>query len=268
MNHSALEILKNQWPQLAFFYGLLVVLGGLEVWIPQSKLPPNRRRRWGTNFGLPLLSNWLLGLLPLSGLVASTWASQRGFGLLNQIKCPAFAALALTMAARSLASWLLHILMHKTPFLWRIHRIHHLDTVMDISTTGRFHPFEFFLSFVVLVATIALLGLPVWALVVYEPLETVVRFFSHANIRLPEGLDRTFRLFFSTPGFHRIHHSLNRSEADSNYGVIFSFWDRLFGTFSSPEGKDLAEMDLGVAGNEEARVQSLGWLLKNPFLSN
>lgn len=265
MNHSALEILKNQWPQLAFFYGLLVFLGSLEARIPQSKLPPIRKRRWVTNFGLPLLSNWILGLLPVSGLAASLWASQKGFGLLNQVTCPAFVALGLTFAARSLASWLLHIFMHKAPVLWRIHRIHHLDTVMDISTTSRFHPLEFLLSFLVLVATVALLGLPTWALMAYEPLETVVRLFSHANIRLPEKWDGVIRLLFSTPGFHRIHHSLNRSEADSNYGVIFSFWDRLFGTFVSPEGKDLAEMGLGIEGNENARVQSFWWLLKNPF---
>jgi sterol desaturase/sphingolipid hydroxylase (fatty acid hydroxylase superfamily) len=251
--------------QLALFYGLLVLLGVLEALVPQNRLPPDRKRRWVTNFVLSIFTGILLSCQPLSGLAASTWAVKEGWGLLNRVEPPAWEVLVLTVTVRSLSSWILHFFMHKIPVLWQIHQTHHLDTVMDISTTGRFHPVELLLSLLVGIPPIVLLGLPVWVLLVYECLEILIRNFSHANIHLPRGVDGALRLFISTPAMHRIHHSVLREEVDSNYGVIFSLWDRLLGTYTSPEGKDLSGMRLGQAGNEYSKVQSLWWLLKNPF---
>ncbi|HEY5039306.1 MAG TPA: sterol desaturase family protein, partial [bacterium] len=239
--------------------------GILETRIPESSLPPDRKKRWITNFGVSIVGGLLLILLPVTGLGVSAWATKGGFGLLNRIALPALAILILTFAARSLSSWALHITMHKVPFLWRVHRTHHLDTVMDISTTVRFSPVELLLSLLVGILTIALLGLPAWALMVYAPLESAVRCFSHANIHLPKKLDQFLRFLIATPAMHRMHHSINRKETDSNYGAIFSFWDRLFRTYTTPEGKDLAGMPLGLEGNEGSKIQSFWWLLGNPL---
>jgi len=238
----------------------------MEIMVPRSLSPPNRMRRWSSNFALTFLGIVLLSTIPLSGFVVADWASKGSFGLLNRVALPPLFVLVLTCLARSLGSWVLHICMHKVPGLWRIHRIHHLDQFMDISTTTRFHPIEFLLSLTTGMTTTALLGLPVWALLAYEPLEAAIRVFSHANIRLPQWIDQTLRFFISTPGMHRIHHSIYRSETDSNYGTIFSVWDRLFRTYVSPQGKDLARMPLGLEVKEKQKVNSLWWLLENPLL--
>jgi sterol desaturase/sphingolipid hydroxylase (fatty acid hydroxylase superfamily) len=265
MNYQEWIVAHSKTIQLVAFFGWLLVFGILETWIPESSLPANRKKRWVTNFGVSLVGALILSLLPVSGIVASTWAAKAGFGLLNRIALPALALLILTFAARSLSSWALHIIMHKIPFLWRVHRTHHLDRVMDISTTVRFSPLELLLSLLVGILTIALLGLPAWALMVYAPLESAVRCFSHANIHLPKRLDQSLRLLIATPAMHRMHHSINWVETDSNYGAIFSFWDRLFRTYTTPEGKDLAGMPLGLEGNEGSEIQSFWWLLGNPL---
>jgi sterol desaturase/sphingolipid hydroxylase (fatty acid hydroxylase superfamily) len=266
MNYQDWLIAHTVAIQVTAFYGLTAFLAVVETWRPMSLLPANRKRRWVTNFGLTLLAVFLLRSLPLSGLGVSAWAASNGFGLLNRFALPAAAVLALTMATRSLASWALHISMHKVPLLWRIHRTHHLDRVMDVSTTVRFHPIEILLSLGTGTLATCLLGLPVWALLTYEPIESAVRIFSHANLRVPEKVDRVLRFFISTPAMHRIHHSVFQPETDSNYGSIFSFWDRLFGTYTSPDGKNLAGMPLGLVAGKKANVQSFWWLVANPFL--
>lgn len=251
--------------QAATFYGCVVVGGLAEARAPLSPLPLERKKRWVTNFSLSISTNLLLGLLPLTALGVSAWAEQKGIGLLNRVVWPGAVVLVVTMAVRSFASWLLHVVMHRVPALWRIHRTHHLDRVMDISTTVRFHPIEIALSTLTSWGAVLFFGLPIWALAAYAPLETAVRIFSHANVRLPETWDRLLRGVFSTPGLHRLHHSTDRREAESNYGVIFTLWDRLFGTFRSPAGRDLAGMPLGQEGEEGQPVQSFFWLLRDPF---
>jgi sterol desaturase/sphingolipid hydroxylase (fatty acid hydroxylase superfamily) len=251
--------------QLGAFYLCLIFFTLLEMVFPLSSFPPHRKKRWSANFFLLIAGILTLAAVPLTGMGVSAWAAKSGFGLLNRVLLPAPAVLALTALVRSLASWVLHIVMHKVPWLWRIHRTHHLDETMDVSTTVRFHPIEILISLLAAIGPIALFGLPVWALVVYEVVEMVVHLFSHANIRLPHAVERPLRFFISTPDFHRIHHSINRAETDSNYGVIFSCWDHLFRTYVPPEGKDLKGMRLGLAGNEGPKIESFWWLLGNPF---
>ena len=266
MNFQEWLMANSNSVQLVAFYGLFVFLGLLEVWIPLSRLSPDRKKRWTSNLGLTFLAVLVSRALPLSGYGTAIWASSAGVGLLNYVSMPPLIVLITAMVGRSLSSWLLHVSMHKVPFLWRLHRIHHLDQVMDVTTTVRFHPVEIVMSIGTGILTVASLGLPLWALLVYDPFETAVRIFSHANIRLPERVDRVLRLLISTPAMHRLHHSVFQKETDSNYGTIFSFWDRLFRTYISPAKKDLARMSLGLAVKEKSKIQSFWWLLENPFL--
>ncbi len=266
MNYQEWLMANSNAIQLTAFYGLFLFLGLLEVWVPLSRLLPDRKRRWTSNLGLTLLAVLVSRALPLSGYGTAIWASSAGVGLLNHVSMPSLIVLITAMVGRSLSSWLLHISMHKVQFLWRLHRIHHLDQIMDVTTTVRFHPVEIVMSIVTGILTVALLGLPLWALLIYDPFESAVRIFSHANIRLPEKVDRVLRLLISTPAMHRLHHSIFQKETDSNYGTIFSFWDRLFRTYTSPVGKGLARMPLGLEVKNNSRVQSFWWLLENPFL--
>ncbi len=251
--------------QIYCFYGPLLLFAIWETIRPFSSSPTHRLRRWAVNY-LLFFSFFLVHILRISsGVGASFWADQEKFGLLNHIALPFLSVLTISITTRSFGAWILHILMHKTPFLWRIHRVHHLDTVMDVSTTIRFHPIELGLSLLVSIAIVLLFGLPVWAIVIYEALEAATRYFSHANIRLPEKWDWALRFIFSTPEMHRLHHSTSRLEANSNYGTILSVWDRLFETYTPPEGKNLVRMPLGTVGFEKAKVQSFLWLLASPF---
>jgi sterol desaturase/sphingolipid hydroxylase (fatty acid hydroxylase superfamily) len=207
-----------------------------------------------------------LAALPLSGIGAALWAEGRGWGLLaGWPSAPAGAVLAATLAARSLSSYAVHVAMHRVPLLWRVHRVHHSDPFLDVSTTVRFHPLEFLVQLAPTGAVIVALGLPAWALLVYELLDTGANLFIHANVRLPRRLEAGLRLVVVTPDLHRVHHSSDQAETDSNYGVVVPWWDRLFGTYRAAPAGGPDGMTLGLAGWRGRRATALGGLLLAPF---
>ena len=151
-------------------------------------------------------------------------------GSLIKLLCRCGSAWCCTLAVYSLTSYLVHVLEHKTPWLWRIHRVHHLDTHLDVSTGQRHHPLEFIVNALILVAVTIAFGLTSWFLILYATMDTAINFISHANIRLPERLDRIVRWVFVTPNMHSLHHSSHQPETDSNYGTVFTamgptFWN-------------------------------------------
>ena len=249
--------------QYAAFFGVLVLLGGVEAF---ASLGRDRFRRWPANGGLTVINIMVLGAMPVSAIVAADFAMERGWGLLNQPFVSPLAAFALALAVRSLVAYAIHVAMHKVPLFWRVHRVHHTDTNMDVSTTVRFHPLEFIISMPILLAAVVLLGLPPLALMVYEVFDAAMAVFTHAHVRLPERLDRALRLVLVTPPMHRIHHSADRCETDSNYGATFSWWDRLFGTYRTRPPHELATMRLGLDTWRDRRATSLWWLLAMPFV--
>ncbi len=150
--------------------------------------------------------------------------------------------------------------------LWPIHRVHHSDTRLDVTTTIRTHPLEFVLQFLVMVPLAVVLGLDPWALAAYELAEAFNSLASHANVRLPDRLDRALRWLLVTPNMHCLHHSSYRPETDSNYGQLFSVWDRLFGSYSAAprDGYDAMQIGLNEIGDE--RAADFLWQLKSPAL--
>jgi sterol desaturase/sphingolipid hydroxylase (fatty acid hydroxylase superfamily) len=158
--------------------------------------------------------------------------------------------------------------MHNVPVLWRVHRVHHTDTHMDISTTVRFHPIEFLIAAPVVVALVVGLGLPPEVVILYELFDTAMAVFSHANVKLPKGLERALRAVLVTPNLHRIHHSTRAPETNSNYGATLSIWDRLFGTFRAKDEAALALQPLGLAETQDARATSFLYLVTLPFRPN
>jgi sterol desaturase/sphingolipid hydroxylase (fatty acid hydroxylase superfamily) len=206
-------------------------------------------------------------LVPVSALWAATFARQNGIGLFNQIDAP-WLAIAGTLLVRSLASYVNHVLMHKVPLLWRLHRVHHADTHLDVSTTARFHPLEFGPGLFIMLPAVMAFGLSPWVLIVYEILDAVVNLCSHANLRLPERLDRALRWIFVTPNMHSIHHSSWQPETDSNYGAVFTLWDRLFGTYSERPAGGFEAMRIGLEEIPDERASSFLWQLKSPLLAD
>ena len=251
--------------QYVAFFGGMMLFALLEIAAPAIKRAPDRRLRWRTNFAMTFLGILTLGLLPVSSFAAAFWAETREFGLLNQVDLLPWAAIVLTLLARSLMSWLVHWASHKLPLLWRIHRVHHLDTHLDVSTTFRQHPLESVIGFCAVIPGVVLLGLSPWVLILYEVLDAGINVFTHANIKLPKTADRVLRWVLVTPAMHRIHHSSFQPETDSNYGAVFSIWDRLFRTYVSKPAKELNKMELGLETMRDHRTAGLLWLLLSPL---
>jgi len=186
------------------------------------------------------LKNVVLGVLNslLTGLgfaalwwAVAQWAQAHEFGLLNWLPIPSWARLAGAILVFDAWMYWWHRLNHRVPFLWRFHRTHHSDPKMDVTTANRFHIGEIALSSVLRVPVIALLGLQLWELALYELAMFTVVQLHHANIALPAWLNRALRVVIVTPFMHKVHHSRWQPETDSNYSSLFSFWDRLFGSY-------------------------------------
>jgi sterol desaturase/sphingolipid hydroxylase (fatty acid hydroxylase superfamily) len=250
--------------QYAAFFGALFVLGLAEAFVPFGK-QPERGGRWLTNYLLTALNIALLSALPLSGLAVADVAQAKSWGLFNILAMPAAVVVVLGILLRSVTNYLIHVAMHKVPALWRLHRVHHSDPQMDISTAVRFHPLEFAISAPIQAASIVALGIPPIAIIIYELFDASMSVLTHANIQFPERIERALGLFLVTPGMHRIHHSAWHVETDSNYGATLSLWDRIFGTLRFRPREELATLKLGLNECRDERSRSLFWLLRSPF---
>jgi len=213
------------------FWAAVVLLGSIEFLAPQHPGEADRKRRWFTNFGLGILNGLIVSAVPAATVAAALWAQESHFGLLNWVAAPWWAALIVTVLVRSLAQYTFHVLCHKVPLLWRLHRVHHSDVYLDVSSALRNHPLEVIINFTFLVLVIAICGLPPVVLAAYETAELFANMLTHANLRVPDGVERVIRPLFVTPGLHRLHHSPLQIETDSNYGNVFSVWDRMLGTY-------------------------------------
>ena len=251
--------------QYAAFFAVFVFLGCIELVAPLGRDSIDRRRRWPANGGLTVLNILVLGAMPVGIVAAADHAAVQGWGLLNLAVVPPALALGAGFLLRTLLGYFIHVAMHRVPLLWRIHRVHHTDVQMDVSTTVRFHPLELVVSMPVLLGMAVLRGIPPLALILYELLDTAMAVFTHANIRLPDPVDRALRLVLVTPAMHRLHHSAHQPETDGNYGAMLTWWDRLFGTYRVRPPAEIGAIRLGLDEWPDRRVASLWWLLRLPF---
>jgi sterol desaturase/sphingolipid hydroxylase (fatty acid hydroxylase superfamily) len=261
--------LSSETGEMAWFsayWGFLALIAGLEYFFPGFQRLPRRGKRWPMNLGLGLLNVLLAPLAPVSVVWGAQWAQTHEQGLLNFVGGPWWIALTATLVIRSFVGYAIHVLSHKVPLFWRLHRVHHLDTHVDVTTTLRTHPLELALAFLILLPVTIALGLTPWILAVYEIVQGVAGLLSHANLRLPERLDRSLRWIFVTPNMHCLHHSSYQPETDSNYGQIFSVWDRLFGTYSAAPSGGYDAMEMGLKEVRDERVNDLWWQIKSPAL--
>ena len=166
--------------------------------------------------------------LPLLAIGAAFDAQNLNVGFFNRINFSYWVEFLLVILILDFAIWLQHLLTHKIGFLWRIHRVHHSDTQMDVSTAIRFHPIEIALSMVLKIGLVYALGADPLSILFFEILLNGSSMFNHANIKIPTRIDKVLRLFIVTPDMHRIHHSSNRNEHDTNFGFALSVWDRFF----------------------------------------
>ena len=163
--------------------------------------------------------------------------------------------------------WLQHVMVHAIPLLWRLHRVHHADLDFDVTTGARFHTLEILLSMGIKFTVILLLGPPLVAVVIFEVLLNATSMFNHSNVRMPLGLDRVLRWFVVTPDMHRVHHSTEDDETNSNFGFNLPWWDRLFGTYRDQPRAGHEGMEIGIRSFREDRWCSwLPGMLTIPFV--
>src|SRR6476661_1562934 len=243
----------------AFYWSVVAFLAGLEFFLPRHQ-NPNRSQRWPANFGLGFINMALAPLAPISGFLAALWAQRNGVGVLNILDASWWPlALIATIAIQSLSGYLTHVLFHKSPWLWRIHRVHHFDTVLDVSTGLRHHPIELLLTLLIDSLVAIVFGLMPLALVIYGTTDAIFAVFSHANVRFTGKADRLLRFFFVTPPIHAVHHSVNRSETDSNYGNVLTIWDRLFKTYCEKPADTPDTIKFGLSELQDNRASDLWW---------
>jgi sterol desaturase/sphingolipid hydroxylase (fatty acid hydroxylase superfamily) len=253
--------------RLAFFVGVFAAIALWEVVAPRRALTVSKALRWANNLGLVVMNTLLLRLMfPLAAAGIAAFGVTNGWGLLNRFQVPFWIAVPVGVIAMDFAIWLQHVMVHAVPALWRLHRVHHADLDYDVTTGARFHPIEIALSMLIKFATITVLGPPVLAVVIFEVLLNATAMFNHGNVRLPAALDRVLRWFVVTPDMHRVHHSVEDDETNSNFGFNLPWWDRLFGTYRALPRAGHQAMTIGIGGHRDPHeVVRLGGMLMLPF---
>ena len=252
--------------RLAVFLSVLAAMALWEVAAPRRRREIPRLLRWTNNLALVVLDTAVLRLaFPMLAVGLAILAEQRGWGLFNLLAVPGWLAFVASVVILDLAIYGQHVVFHAVPLLWRLHRMHHADLEFDVTTGLRFHPVEIVLSMAVKLAVVAALGPPALAVLVFEVLLNATALFSHSNVRLPAGLDRVLRWGIVTPDMHRVHHSIDRVETDSNYGFNLSVWDRLFRTYRAQPAKGHDAMQIGIGQFRTRRDLWLDRMLLQPF---
>jgi sterol desaturase/sphingolipid hydroxylase (fatty acid hydroxylase superfamily) len=253
--------------RLGFFFGTFVVIALWESAAPKRALTVSKAMRWFSNIGIVVLNTIVLRLLfPAAAVGVAAFTQAQGWGLLNYYEIPLLPAIVLSVVAMDFVIYLQHVMVHAVPALWRLHRVHHADLDYDLTTGARFHPIEIVLSMLIKFATIAVLGPPVVAVVIFEVILNAMAMFNHGNIRLPKAIDNVLRWLVVTPDMHRVHHSVEDDEANSNFGFNLSWWDRLFGTYRDQPRGGHQGMTIGIHKYRNPKqVDQLPGMLLLPF---
>ena len=244
--------------------GCVVVVAILESLFPAYQQTNNQNRRLCANFGLAAINMGLALALPLSSAWALELCRSNGFGLLNWLASSLWISVPISVAAASLGAWLSHYAMHRVPLFWRFHAIHHSDREMDYSTSLRHHPGSHLIMPAMTTPVMAVLGLHPETIAVMATIYWAANIFSHANVRIPRHINARLAWLIITPTMHAVHHSSWRPETDSNFGALFSGWDRLFGTLREDFAATGAEIKLGLEEISPAQSRDLIGLLLHP----
>jgi sterol desaturase/sphingolipid hydroxylase (fatty acid hydroxylase superfamily) len=262
------EVLLSAEPtiRLAAFLAVLAAMATWEIAAPRRRREIPRVIRWTNNLALVVIDTAVLRLsFPILAVGLAVLAEDRGWGLFNTVAVPGWVAVVVSMLLLDLAIYLQHVLFHAVPGLWRLHRMHHADLDFDATTGLRFHPVEILLSMAIKLAVVAALGPPAVAVLLFEVILNATALFNHANIDLPRPVDRLLRLVVVTPDMHRVHHSVDPRETNSNFGFNLPWWDRLLGTYVAQPAKGHEGMEIGIGQFRTRRDLWLDRMLVQPL---
>jgi sterol desaturase/sphingolipid hydroxylase (fatty acid hydroxylase superfamily) len=249
---------------------LLVSVGGLlfflilELSIPYRPSTVSKFKRWVNNISLSIFNSIILRLFFAAPILQTTlYVSRNQLGVLNLINVPYWTKMIATVVFLDFMLYVWHVLNHEVPFLWRFHQVHHSDLNMDVSTANRFHIGELAMSAVIKIGLIFFLGADLLGVMVYEILVVATAQFHHSSLKVPSWFEDIYWVLFVPPSMHRIHHSVVIKERNTNYGTIFSVWDRLLGTLL--RDIDQKRIRIGVGAYNRAEKLHLPHLLAMPF---
>ncbi|MET0070788.1 MAG: sterol desaturase family protein [Candidatus Thiodiazotropha sp.] len=256
--------------RLTAFFTIFAAMASWEVAAPCRQRRFKRSQRWVGNIGIVILNSLLLRLLfPAAAVGMASYTAENGWGLLHAIDLPLWLDILIAVLLMDMVIYLQHVMVHAVPMLWRLHRVHHADPDYDLTTGARFHPIEIILSMLIKITTIAALGPPIVAVVIFEVVLNGMAMFNHGNVRLPAPLDRILRWVIVTPDMHRVHHSVEPNETNSNFGFNLSLWDRLMGTYRQQPRLGQQGMDIGISSLRDPKMTNrLTGMLRIPFLQD
>ncbi|WP_347275485.1 sterol desaturase family protein [Candidatus Kuenenia sp.] len=268
MNLSEYVLQHEMAIRLGFFLGILLIMALWERLAPRRRPDVPKLIRWINNLGVVFLNSFLLRLIfPGAAVGMAVFAGEHGWGLLHYFPVPYGLAVIVSVVAMDFVIYLQHVIFHAIPVLWRVHRMHHADLDFDVTTGIRFHPFEIILSMLIKFGAIAVIGVPVFAVVLFEVLLNATSMFNHGNVRIMNRLDRVLRWIVVTPEMHRVHHSSRYDETNSNFGFNLPLWDRFLGTYRDQPRMGHEGMTIGLENFRNTKLcVILTGMLAIPFI--
>jgi sterol desaturase/sphingolipid hydroxylase (fatty acid hydroxylase superfamily) len=251
---------------LVAFLVVFVVMAAAEILWPRRKQLLGRSGRWPHNIGIAFLNAMLVRYcLPITLAGFAVIVSKNHWGILSLTDFSLFSKILVSLIILDLVIYAQHVAFHHIPVLWRLHRVHHADTEIDVTTALRFHPIEIMISMAIKFAAVGAIGAPAESVLLFEIILNACAMFNHSNIRLPSGMDNILRRILVTPDMHRVHHSAITHETNSNYGFNISLWDRLFGTYRAQPKYGHEDMTIGLLEYREPDEAKINKLLTQPF---
>ncbi|HSU28709.1 MAG TPA: sterol desaturase family protein [Chitinophagaceae bacterium] len=250
---------------------MIILVGGLLIfWIIEGAIPlirltykKNKLNHAAVNFTFTVIHLIIHTFLAILIVKLSDWCLAQQFGLVYWFHSGVLMTIVIGVLALDFSSWLVHFVMHKTRPLWRFHLIHHSDANVDVTTGLRHHPGDSLLRGIFFILLIFVSGAPMYAVMIYQTLVVISTAFTHANMRMPKKVDRVLSYIIVSPNMHKVHHHWKQPYTDSNYGAVFSFWDRLLGTFKS---LDPSQIQYGIDKHYPMeKDENILLLLKKPF---
>lgn len=251
--------------QPVILVGLIILLYSVETFFPYLQKPNNKKQHDIHNFILSFISFAVNGFIGLAVLFMVNLTAEKHLGLLNLLNLPDVIKVILSIFLLDFGSYCFHNLQHKIPILWRFHRVHHSDLYLNTSSALRFHPLDVILSQGIFFCIwIPIIGVPISAFIIYGTIAICFVVMQHTNLKFPAWIEKYDRYVFSTPGWHKIHHANEQKFTDSHYGDVFTFWDRIFGTWHPVQPEDIK---FGLKEFEPPEKQKAGFLIRSPFMN-
>ncbi|OEF30146.1 sterol desaturase family protein [Vibrio rumoiensis] len=257
---------KQNIIRISVFLIVLLVMALWEVKSPKKALTQPKWYRWLNNMGMVVFNGVLLPIvLPFLAISVAFIAQEKQLGLFNILTINAVLTGVLSVILLDLIIYWQHRIFHQVPLLWRLHRVHHADQDIDVTTGSRFHFIEIWLSMLIKMLAIILFGISPIAVLVFEVLLNASAMFNHSNVQIRPRIDKYLRKIIVTPDMHRVHHSIHVNETNSNYGFCLSIWDKWFVSYTAQPKDGHSDMLIGLKSFRHPKEQSLLAMLMQPF---